>query len=169
MPKGKGSASKKTQPECDLYGDTICSTSQGSLQCEVCQSYIHRYCAGIPRSHYHELCSKSTPFVCMVCLQRSQRAIIKQLQDEVSSLRSELDKLRKADSLEPLATPETNKAALDALKDDVQQLKPSIHAAILRKTDTPSLLMPRWLLLPTQGNRLINPLKALFPLVSPLV
>ena len=63
----------------------------------------------------------------MVCIQRSQRAIIRQLQDEVTSLRSELDKLRKADSLETSATPETNKAALDALKDDVQQLKSSIH------------------------------------------
>ena len=62
----------------------------------------------------------------MVCIQRNQRAIIQQLQDEVSSLRSELDKLRKADSLESSATPETNKAALDALK-DVQQLKSSIH------------------------------------------
>ena len=127
MPKGKGSASKKTQPECDLCGETICPTSQDSLQCDVCQSYMHRYCAGITRSHYHELCSKSTPFVCMVCIQRSQRAIIQQLQDEVTSLRSELDKLRKADSLETSATPETNKAALDTLKDDVQQLKSSIH------------------------------------------
>ena len=127
MPKAKGSASKKTQPECDLCGETICSTSQDSLQCEVCQFYMHRYCAGITRSHYHELCSKSTPFVCMVYSQRSQRAIIQQLQDEVTALRSELNKLREADSLETSAAAEINKAALDALKDDVQQLKSTIH------------------------------------------
>ena len=127
MPKGKGPGSKKTQPECDLCGETICPTSQDSLQCEVCQSYMHRYCAGMTRSHYHELCSKSTPFVCMVCTQRSQRVIIQQLQNEVTALRSELVKLREAGSLETSATPEINKAALDALKDDVQQLKSSIH------------------------------------------
>ena len=127
MPKGKGSATKKTQPECDLCGETICPNSQDSLQCEDCQSYMHRYCAGMTRSHYHELCSKSTPFVCMVCTQRSQRVIIQQLQNEVTALRSELVKLREAGSLETSATPEINKAALDALKDDVQQLKSSIH------------------------------------------
>ena len=72
----------------------------------------------------------------MVCIQRSQRAIIKQLQDEVSSLRSELDKLRKADSLESSATSETNKAALDVLKDDVQQLKSSIHGYFTQNRHT---------------------------------
>ena len=82
---------------------------------------------GYNRSHYHELCLKSTPFVCMVCTQCSQRAIIQQLQNEVTALKSELDKLREAGSLETSATPKINKAVLDALKDDVQQLKSSIH------------------------------------------
>ena len=127
MPKAKGSASKKTQAECDLCGETVCSTSQDSLQCEVCQLYMHRYCAGITRSHCHELCSKSTPFVCLACTQRSQKAIIQQLQDEVTALRSEINKLREAGSSETSASREMNKAALDALKDDVQQLRSSIH------------------------------------------
>ena len=110
MPKAKGTASKKpAQPECDLCGDTICSTSQDSLQCEDCQLHMHRYCAGITRSYYHELCSKSTPFVCLVCTQRSQRVIIQQLQDEVSALRSELYKLRQAGSMETSATPKLTK------------------------------------------------------------
>ena len=43
----------------------------------------------------------------------------------MTALRFELNKLREADSLETLATPE---AALDALKDDVQQLKSTIHS-----------------------------------------
>ena len=63
----------------------------------------------------------------MVCTQCSQRAIIQQLQDEVTALRSELDQLREAGSLETSATPKINKAVLDALKDDVQQLKSSTH------------------------------------------
>ena len=127
MPKAKGSASKKAQPECDLCGETVCSASQDLLQCEVCQLCMHRYCAGITRSHCHELRSKSTPFVCLVCTQRSQRAIIQLLQDEVTALRSEIDKLREASSLEKSATPEINRAALDALKEDVQQLESSVH------------------------------------------
>jgi len=56
----------------------------------------------------------------MVCAQRSQKALIQQLQDEVSALRCELDKLRAAGS-----NSAANKTALEALKDDVQQLKSS--------------------------------------------
>ena len=112
-----------------------------------------RYCARITRSHYHELRSKSTPFVCMVCIQRSQRAIIKQLQDKVSSLRSELDKLRKADSLESSATPETNKAALDALKDDVQQLKSCIHGYSTQKRHA----KPSYAKMAAASNSLMDP------------
>ena len=96
MLKGKGSASKKkkNQQECDFCGEITCSaTSQDSLQCEVCQLYMHRYCAATTRSHCYGLCSKSTLFVCLVCTQRSQKAIFQQLQDEVAALRFELDKL----------------------------------------------------------------------------
>ena len=32
MPKSKGSASKTTQPECDLCGETVCSASQDSVR-----------------------------------------------------------------------------------------------------------------------------------------
>ena len=99
-----------------LYRDI----AQEALQCEVCLLHMHRYCAGLSRSHYKELVSKSTPFVCMVCAQRSQKALIQQLQDEVSALRCELDKLRAAGS-----NSAANKTALEALKDDVQQLKSS--------------------------------------------
>jgi len=69
---------------------------------------MHRYCAGLSRSHYQELLSKSTPFICTVCRQHSQKALIQQLQDEVSALRCELE-------------------ILEALKDDVQQLKSTNH------------------------------------------
>ena len=75
----------------------------------------------------HSTLAYITPFLCMVCTQHSQRAIIQQLQNEVTALRSELYKLWEAGSLETSATPEINKAALDALKDDVQQLKSSIN------------------------------------------
>ena len=54
------------------------------------------FSAGITSSHYHELCLKSTPFVCMVCTQHSQRTIFQQLQDKVTALRSEFDQLREA-------------------------------------------------------------------------
>ena len=116
------------------------------------------------RSHYHELCLKSTPFVCMVCTQCSQRAIIQQLQNEVTALKSELDKLREAGSLETSATPKINKAVLDALKDDVQQLKSSIHGySTQSKQAKPSYAR---MAATTQGNHLINPPKAPIQLVS---
>lgn len=109
--------SKEPKPECDLCCEDI---TQDALECEVCLLHMHRYCAGLSRSHYQELLSKSTPFICTVCTQRSQKALIQQLQDEVSALRCELDKLRAASS-----NSAANKTALEALKDDVQQLKSS--------------------------------------------
>ena len=120
MPKQNSKSkttSKEPKPECDLCCEDI---TQEALQCEVCLLHMRRYCAGLSRSHYKELVSKSTPFVCMVCVQRSQKALIQQLQDEVLALRCELDKLRAAAS-----NSAANKTALEALKDDVQQLKSS--------------------------------------------
>ena len=77
---------------------TFVYITQDAPECEVCLLHMHRYCAGLSRSHYQELLSKSTPFVCTVCTQRSQKALIQQLQDEVLALRCELDKLRAAAS-----------------------------------------------------------------------
>jgi len=111
--------SKEPKPECDLCCKDI---TQDALVCEVCLLRMHRYCAGLSRSHFQELLSKSTLFVCTVCTQRSQKALIQQLQDEVSALRCELEKFRAAGS-----SSAANKTALEALKDDVQQLKSTTY------------------------------------------
>ena len=98
-------------------------------------------------------------FFCVYGLYSAQRAIIQQLQDEVSSLRSELDKLRKADYMESSATPVTNKAALDVLKDDVLQLKSSIHGySTQNRLAKPSYA--KMAAASNSRNHHINPLKA---------
>ena len=101
MPPKKPKAHSKAQPKatgkvCDLCLQDI-KDDADVLQCEgKCQSLVHRYCAGITVSHYREIETCSTPFVCVVCTQQTSKAIITQLQSEVALLKKELDELKMA-------------------------------------------------------------------------
>ena len=53
---------------------------------EGCNSWIHRYCGGVPGRYFEQLSSSSSPFYCFVCSLRSYA-------DEISSLKSSLTSL----------------------------------------------------------------------------
>ena len=89
MPKGKAKKPVSQAKTCDLCCDTL-EDGQDILLCEGgCNSDVHRYCAGVTKSHYTELAS-ATPFICQFCTLNTYKAIIQQLQTEVEGLKSEL-------------------------------------------------------------------------------
>ena len=89
MPKGKAKKPVSQAKTCDLCCDTL-EDGQDILLCEGgCNSNVHRYCAGVTKSHYTELAS-ATPFICQFCTLKTYKAIVQQLQTEVEGLKSEL-------------------------------------------------------------------------------
>ena len=69
------------------------ATTTDSLQCRVCNTWLHRYCAGVPCKHYSSLLST---FTCLVCSQAENLRVQADLRQEISSLSSELAELRAA-------------------------------------------------------------------------
>ncbi len=49
-----------------------------------------RYCAGISKAYYSQLCDKATPFVCLVCSQQMNIIAVQTLQKEIASLKKEI-------------------------------------------------------------------------------
>ena len=92
-PTRKG-CSAKEQPVCDLCAGPF-KEGEENLQCEWgCQKHMHRYCAGLTRSHYQQLSADSTPFVCLVCTQRLHKATVYSLKSEVAGFKSEITELK---------------------------------------------------------------------------
>ena len=80
MPKTKRS-------NCDLCLDSI-EKGHDVLKCEgACGTTVHRYCAGITKSHFDELNKSSSPYVCHLCVMKTTNAVIQQLQAEVAALK----------------------------------------------------------------------------------
>ena len=55
---------------------------------------VHRYCAGVTKTHYDALVKNSTPFVCQFCSLKTTNAVIRQLQTEIESLKTEVAALK---------------------------------------------------------------------------
>ena len=88
---GSSSVNDSVKPVCD--GCSGEATTTDSLQCRVCNTWLHRYCAGVPCKHYSSLMST---FTCLVCSQAENLRVQADLRQEISSLSSELVELRAA-------------------------------------------------------------------------
>ena len=87
MPRGK-------RETCDLCCNSI-QKDQDSLKCEGdCGCIVHRYCAGVTKTHYDALVKNSTPSVCQFCSLKTTNAVIRQLQTEIESLKTEVAALK---------------------------------------------------------------------------
>ena len=92
MPRSK---KDKKKGNCDLCCDSL-EQGHDVLICEGgCGSNVHRYCAGVTIKHFAELTSSSAgSFVCFFCSQKLFKAIVDQLQIQVSALNNEVSSLK---------------------------------------------------------------------------
>ena len=70
----KRTTKKTTSTDVPQNNTKLCDGCEGSipqdevLTCSSCQLSLHRYCAGIPRTHYADI---SLQFVCLACVQKA--------------------------------------------------------------------------------------------------
>ena len=76
---------------CDGCAGTI--PQDEALTCSRCHLSLHRYCAGIPRSHYGAI---SLNFICLACSQQMSDTTISELRDEIAALKEEVLLLKSA-------------------------------------------------------------------------
>ena len=97
-------ASVQATVVCSVCCQPIVDGKDQALFCDgICQKWSHRYCVGVPSSHFEALSSSDKPFLCYLCCQSAQeeqlsdmKRIIDHLKEEVSCLKSTL-KLRDGD------------------------------------------------------------------------
>ena len=64
---------------------------------EICANkWIHRYCAGVPTSHYKLLEKSPEPFHCYFCAQSKQMATVEEMKNTITALTAEIVELRAA-------------------------------------------------------------------------
>ena len=128
---------KKDKTLCDLCCLPVVEGKDDAVLCEgSCQAWLHRRCAGVPYSYFkRDLINSSTPFVCAHCSQKTYRADVCQLQDEVNALRAEVSELRAA--LEATRSGNANSNdTITALASEVQQMKIAMSDAPSTHTQT---------------------------------
>lgn len=64
-----------------------------ALKCQVCGVWLHRYCAGIPTSHFATIAAS---FVCAACSLTASKSVILELRGEINALKAEIIELRAA-------------------------------------------------------------------------
>ena len=65
-----------------------------ALNCCVCGVWLHRYCSGIPTSHYTSIAAS---FICAACRSlATDKSVILELRGEIEALKSEIVELRAA-------------------------------------------------------------------------
>jgi len=125
MLKHKGT--KAYQKASDLCCDPL-EDGQDVLACEgMCNTNIHRYCAGVTRRHYSELTTGTNPFVCQFCALKMYGALVKQLQSEVERLKFKLASIKATLSehtqTQRDAHPQVEAKAVNQLQSDVEEIK----------------------------------------------
>ena len=64
---------------------------------EACgNKWMHRYCAGVPTTHYKLLENSPSPYYCYLCAQLKQTATIEEMKGTIASLSAEIVELRAA-------------------------------------------------------------------------
>ena len=105
---------------------------------------MHRYCAGLTRSHYRELSTNSSPFVCLVCTQHLHKATVNGLHEVVDKLKAELVEVGELLATKSALDTEcacTCKEAISNIQGDMQQLQSvvdsqsSSYAEIVKRVD----------------------------------
>ena len=105
----KRTTKKTTSTDVPQNNTKLCDGCEGSipqdevLTCSSCQLSLHRYCAGIPRTHYADI---SLQFVCLACAQKASDTTICELKNEVAALKAEVLLLKSAISERNAATTE---------------------------------------------------------------
>ena len=102
MPKGKRDERKKKTPSdneanvtCGLCCKPVVDDRDEALLCEgTCDRWLHRYCAGVTETQYEPFQDSPLPFLCFMCSQLKQAAVIKDMQEKIDSLTAEVIELR---------------------------------------------------------------------------
>lgn len=76
---------------CDGCSDTL--QKKEALNCSVCKVWLHRYCAGVPKSRYSDI---SQSFLCIPCSLVANSSVVVELKNEVAALKAEVLELRSA-------------------------------------------------------------------------
>ena len=88
-------ANADTNATCDLCCKPIVEDRDEGLLCEgTCNRWLHRYCAGVTETQYEALQDSPLPFLCFMCSQSKQAAVIKVMQEKIDSLTAEVIELR---------------------------------------------------------------------------
>lgn len=76
---------------CPVCEEEIIDSTQMSIQCDTCMSWLHRRCAGLSKSNFERVSKPSTPFHCSPCRLHRQEIEIASLKDALSSLEGRLN------------------------------------------------------------------------------
>ena len=110
---GKADTAAEQDTICDGCCTSIEENEHEAIQCEgSCQKWYHRLCAGVSKYHYDKLADSPSPFVCWLCSDSLQKAVIRELQQELVSLKHEF-----------MAKLDANHSAIAALKEENAALK----------------------------------------------
>ena len=94
---------KNTQLESEANANAICGLCckpviedrDEALLCEeICDRWLHCYCAGVTEMQYEALQDSTLPFLCSICSQVKQAAVIKDMQEKIGLFIAEVTELR---------------------------------------------------------------------------
>ena len=117
---GKAGTASEQDTICDGCCTLIEDNEHDAIQCEgSCQKWYHRLCAGVSKFHYDKLADSPSPFVCWLCSDSLQKAVIHELQQELAALKREF-----------MAKLDENHSAIATLKEDNAALKVALDQNI---------------------------------------
>ena len=98
---------------CAICCQRIVDGKDDALFCEgSCKQWCHRYCVGVPLSHFVSLAASPSPFTCPICSQsvyEQEISLLKSsvtlLQEEVRSLKAEISSLKEGNQPSPVSIP----------------------------------------------------------------
>lgn len=115
------SNSKGEVTNCDGCCSVIDDSKDEALQCEgICQKWYHRLCAGVSKFHYDRLADSPQPFICWLCSNITDKAVIRHLQQELETLRNDFAVETEANRSEIAALKEENAALQASLRGRTQ-------------------------------------------------
>ncbi len=95
----------------------------------MCKEWVHRQCAGRSRAHFENLSKSKDQFLCPKCIINNQSIAIKSLQQSVSKLRTDVDRLQ-------LSSNQSYAAAVSAPAAPVPLKKQSLIKSMPKQQDT---------------------------------
>ena len=71
------------------------NVSEDAVTCSVCEETAHRYCAGVSMTEFNAI-DEHSPYECATCLKKQYVSTMKEMNDTIMALRSEIVELRSA-------------------------------------------------------------------------